>query len=189
MKTVAITVACGGFAFLVMLSLQKGYDYPHNSVPEESQTEELESSFPEDLRLALRGRPVKQAAEFKPEREYHPTVVFMDSGKLHSWQEYLPTDWRAWSVGETELVLLVSKQKETLVGQRNYVNGPPIRRYMYEVDVRLIGAKNGRLIAQKRFVSMPREARRREPRPVTRLGEPVRFATVLDWVEASLPKS
>jgi hypothetical protein len=188
MKTVAVCVVCALGAFFVMtlyLSGQLGgSDEPADEAAVSKKQEPLPpTKFPHDLAPATRGEPVPRAADFKADSPDHPTAVLDRAGKLHEWHTRLHPDWQADSVEITELVLVVSKQRRTLLQVITYASGaPPVRRYQYDLDAWLVEAKTGREIDRKRFTTVARPIRPRELWDLTELGDPVEWATVDDWM-------
>jgi hypothetical protein len=188
MKTFALCAVCGGLAFVAVqyqmtgqiLGLRLGEDAAQIAPPPPPK-----AVFPQALAALCRGKGVPQAAAFNKSSETHPAVVLKPSGTLHSWHKRLQPGWQAESVEETELVILVPPQKRTLLGVQTYSNGaPPIRRYQYDLDVRLLEARTGRLIAQKHFQNAARPIRPMEVWALTELGDPIAWLDVSRWMKA-----
>src|SRR5262249_48501016 len=99
------------------------------------------------------------------------------------WQELVQDDWRAESVASTELVVVVGRDRETHLSTQYYANNaPPVRRYKYELEVRVLAARTGDVLGRNRFISTPRPIRPGEAWELTKIGQPVSFKTVYDWV-------
>jgi hypothetical protein len=195
MKTFAFVFCLSGVAFLVF-----GYQTGLFETPEVDEEEapvakaaveptpEAEGPrFPDDLAPACRGVAVPQAAPYDPQGRGPRRLVFLfDSGKLRrDWQEMLDEDWAAEKVQHTELVVVVSKDQKSLLGVQYYPNGaPPISRYRYDLYIRVVAAKTGRVLARNHFVSTPRGIQQIESWELTAIGQPVSFTTVFNWVKS-----
>jgi hypothetical protein len=195
MKMFVLGFGFSGIAFLVM-----GYQLGLFELPEEGDEEQTVaaaamekkpepagSQFPDDLAPCCSGAPVPQAAAYDPNsREPHRLTFLYEDGKLRSdWQEMLDEDWVAEKIDQTELVVVVSKDTKSLLGIQYYPNGaPPIHRYQYDLYIRVIAAKTGRVLARNHFVSTPRGIRRVESWELTAIGQPVSFTTVFNWVKS-----
>jgi len=141
--------------------------------------------FPDDLAPAARAKPVAAAAPFKGGDKPHKMVFLKLNGAPHDWQKDAidyNEDWIATNVEETELVVVVSAQTQSVVDRVSFVNGPPIERERWELEASVIEAKTGKVVANRRFVNMPREIRNLEAYETTSLGAPVRYLTVFNWV-------
>jgi hypothetical protein len=127
---------------------------------------------------------VPQAAAFNPHNETHATFIFRPNGTVHAWQERLHPDWQAGSVEETELVVILPPQTRTLLQTVNYSNGAPsIRRYQYDLDVRVLEARTGRLLGHKRFQTVARPVRPMETWALTEVGDPIAWRDVFHWLK------
>jgi hypothetical protein len=198
MKTFAFLFALSAVAFLVF-GYQTGLlEMPGVEVEGTATTQAVEQDskqapdaagrqFPEDLEPACRGAAVPGAAVFDPKSGRPHRLVFLyDTGKLRSeWQEMLDEDWLAERVEQTELVVVVSKDEKTLINVQYYPNGaPPISRYQYDLYIRVVAARTGRVLARNHFVSTPRRVRGTESWELTAIGQPVSFTTVFNWVKS-----
>jgi hypothetical protein len=187
MKTMALCVVCalGAFAamhFHLVGDFGFGEGYSGNG-----DKPVAEADFPEDLAPAARGEAVPKAAAFKKRAETHPAVVLDRRGRLHAWHQRLQPGWVADSVETTEVVLVVSTQRKTLLQVQTYASGaPPVRRYRYDLDAWLMEAKTGKEIASKRFSSIARPIMPRELWQLTELGDPVAWAEVSQWMREVL---
>jgi hypothetical protein len=187
MKTFALCVVCSALAFVAvqyqMTGLVFGVRLGEASLPPTPPPPK--AKFPDTLAVVCRGKGVPQAAPFNKNTEVHPAVVLKPTGKLHKWNERLQAGWQAESVEETELVVVVPPQKRTLLGVQTYPNGaPPIRRFQYDLDVRVLEARTGRLVAYKHFQTVARPIMRVETWALTELGDPVAWRDVYRWVQS-----
>jgi hypothetical protein len=145
----------------------------------------VRARFPEDLAPAARAQPVAAAADFKVGVGRHKLVFLKPNGFPHKWQEDAvgySEEWLATNVEETELVVVVTPQKQTRIERATFVNGPPIERFRFELEASVIEAKTGKVLAHRSFVNMPRPIERQELYEVTGLGSPVRYLTVFGWL-------
>lgn len=193
MKTFALFAACSGLAFAGM-GYHLGMFEPAADDPRpefkakanDTSPPPILARFPEDLLAAARWQPAPNAAEYKPGDAPSPLVFFKTDGNVHSWQEKVGEGWRATSVEMTQLVVVVGKDKETLLGVQYYPNNaPPVRRVKFELEIAVVAAKSGKVLARQPFVAMPREIRPVEAWELTLIGQPVSFHTVYNWVMAN----
>lgn len=190
MKSFIMCALIGGLVFSISLGLQLGSVEKPDAESSEAQTKADKAApprrlrFPEDLAVTTqaRPRPVPQAAAFKASSGPHKLAVLRPGGEVHEWQEYFPEDWRAARVDETELVVVVGSQKKLFVDETAFQNGPPIKRYMYDLVVSVVEPKTGRVIGYRTFRNVPRSIRPREAYETTTLGRPVSWSTVFRWV-------
>jgi hypothetical protein len=188
MKTFALCAICGGLAFVAVQYQMTGtllgfHVGAEAALPPPPPPPKL--TFPDALAIVCRGAAVPQAAAFKKGAETHPTLILKPSGKLHPWQERLHADWKAESVEETELILIVPAQQRTLLQLVTYPNGAPsIRRYQYDLDVRALEARTGKPRGHKHFQTSARAVRPQESWALTELGDPVTFRDVYHWLQA-----
>ena len=112
-----------------------------------------------------------------------------DAGRrIHTWHESIPEDWQADTVEETELVVVVAKQKKiqlsrvprVLIGTNT--PAPPMDRVRYDVEVSVIEAKTGNILDNRIFRNEPRRYRNPEPYATTTIGSPVHISKVFQWV-------
>ncbi|MBI3410380.1 MAG: hypothetical protein HY040_18740 [Planctomycetes bacterium] len=186
MKAVALVFVGGGLAF-VLAGYQTGLFGTGKNGGSTSffakEQGKQRASFPEDLAPAARAHPVAAAADLKPDAETHRLVFLKSTGKLHDWQEYVPHEWAAERVEDTELAVVLGPQRRTFLDVFKYPNGaPPISRYKFEVEVSVVEAKTGKVIANRLFINMPRAIKQLEAWELTALGQPVSFQTVYQWV-------
>jgi hypothetical protein len=186
MKTVALCVVCGALAFAgvqyqmtgMVFGIQIG-DGPSSNAPPPPK-----AKFPDDLAALCRGVGAPHAAAFNKKADAHPSVVLKPNGTLHQWHERLQSGWQAENVEETELVLVIPRQKKSLLQVQTYPNGaPPIRRYQYDVDVRVLEARTGKTVAFKHFQSVARPIMPTETWALTELGDPVAWRDVYRWFQ------
>ena len=140
-------------------------------------------TFPDDLIPAARAKPVPNAMEYKPGPDPHRIFVMYTTGQVHPWQESMSGDWQAESVSETELVVVVGNQRKTYLGITTYASGaPPITRYQFELEISVIAAKTGQIMANRTFRNVPRPVDQIESWETTLIGRPVAVQQVLSWV-------
>jgi hypothetical protein len=203
MKAFALFLGCAALAFLIGLqmgmfgvSAEEAEETPAQAVVETKPAPAPAAPFPQALAASVRGIGVPQAADYDPKsRRPHPLVILTHSGKLlQDWQKLLNEDWQAETVEKTELVLIVGSDHKTLISKQFYPNNaPPVFRYRYDLDVRVVAAKTGVILGRNHFVSMPRNIKRVEAWELTALGQPVSFTTVFNWLSshalAGFPKA
>ena len=185
MKTFALCAICGVLAFVAVQYHMTGHllgIYGSEPAPPPPPPPP-KLKFPDTLAVLCRGTPVPQAAAFNPNNEMHPTVIFRPNGTVHAWQERLQPEWQADSVEETELVIILPPQTRTLLQTVNYANGAPsIKRYQYDLEVRVLEARTGKPLGHKHFQTIARPVRPQEPWTLTELGEPVACRDVFRWL-------
>jgi len=143
--------------------------------------------FPETLADVMRGKPAPQAAAYQKSQSPHRMVILDTRGQIHDWHEKVRDEWQAESVEATELIIVCGKNIKTMIQHVTYAGAPAISRYRYDMDVSVIAAKTGELLAKKRFVSMPRAVENVEAWELTALGGPVQFRNVIDWITSQCP--
>ena len=188
MKLYAVSAVIAGCIFAVYTGIQLQVQQSEREreevqAPAAPAPKPKRLSFPADLAPAAQAKAVPGAAAFTPGPEPHKLVILKPDGTLHSWYENLEEDWQATSVESTELVLVIGKQKKIFIEHIKYPNGaPPITRYEFDLEVSVVEAKTGRLLANQMFKNVPREIARREAWETTALGRPVPLSTVFRWV-------
>jgi hypothetical protein len=141
------------------------------------------AKFPEDLAPAASAKPVPAAAEYKPGPDVHPLVFVRVGGTIHPWQENLREDWQAESVSTTQLVVVVGTPKKLAVDTYHYPGGaPPITRYIFEVEISVIEAKTGKILANRLFRNVPRSIAKTEAWETTAIGRIVSMQQIFNWV-------
>ena len=190
MKVVAIGSVLSALAF-VAVGLQTGIfrgeraPADENSVVEEAPAAPARPTarFPEDLAPAAQARPVPAAAEYKFGPVPHPLVFLRLTGAIHAWQEYVGEGWCAESVATTELVVVVGTPRKIFVNRIDYAGGaPPITRYIFELEISVIEAKTGKILANRLFRNTPRQIMHREAWETTAIGRAVSVQQVKSWV-------
>jgi hypothetical protein len=189
MKVVAIGMGLSALAFLAM-GLQMGLLQTGRSRGDESVTAEepvavpaiVKAKFPDDLAPAARANPVPAAAEYKFGPTAHPLVFLKLSGDLHPWQESLREEWQAESVATTELVVVVGTPKRIFVNRIDYGAAPAITRYIFELEISVIEARTGRILANRLFRNLPRDVMPVEEWRTTAIGRTVSMPQVFSWV-------
>jgi len=196
MKTFGMCACIGGLAF-VLAGYQAGLfrNLPavgsgaaaSPSEDKKEQQKQKKTHFPKDLAPAARAEPVPLAAAFDMSAKKHRMVILKTTGALfEDWQDRLKEDWRAESVEDTALVLVVSPQKKIFVDTILYPNNaPPISRYKFLLEASVVEAKTGKVLANRQFINMPRNIQRIETWDTTALGSPVEFRTVFNWAASN----
>jgi len=128
---------------------------------------------------------IPQAARYIENDGLHPIVLLSLSGSSHEWSDNLPENWDPLGIRFVELVLCVSDEVERLIETCRYIPPPDIKRYRYEVMLRLLSAHTGELIESETLQgNAPRECEQTEISSVSRLaGSHVSFDQVQDWVK------
>jgi hypothetical protein len=194
MKVMAIGMGLAAVAFLAM-GLQmgllptgrfRGVDAATTEQPDFAPGKG-KSKFPEDLAPAARAEPVRAAAEYKFGPTPHPMVFLKLNGELYaSWMEGMREEWQAESVASTELVVVVGTPKRIFVNRIDYPGGaPPITRYIFELEISVIEAKTGRILANRLFRNLPRNIQQMEEWRTTAIGRAVSMQQVFAWVSAT----
>jgi hypothetical protein len=191
MKTVAIWTVISAVAFIAM-GFQMGiFRHERAASDDEAAVEEEQparvakpgTKFPDDLAPAAFANPVPTAAPYKYGNDPHPMVVLAMNGVLHPWHEYVREDWAAESVATTQLVVVLGNPKKSFVSHHTYAGGaPPITRWLFELEVSVIEAKTGRILANRLFRNEPRPLMRVEAWETTAIGKAVSFQQVFHWV-------
>jgi hypothetical protein len=186
MKTFAFCAVCGFVAFVAVeyhmtgtvLGLRLGEPPPPPPPPP------AKLKFPDTLASVCRGVGVPEAAPFQKSADPHPAVVLKPNGMIHKWTERLAPDWLAESVEETQLVIVLTPQHCTLLQTITYPNGaPPIKRFQYDLDARVLEARTGKLVGFKHFQTVARPVRPQEVWQLTELGDPVAWHDVNVWLK------
>jgi hypothetical protein len=189
MKVIAIGMGLSSVAFLAM-GLQMGLLTPGRlrgddagTLVEPDPAQKSKARFPEDLAPSARAEPVPAAAEYKFGPTPHPIVFLKLNGELHSWQEGMREEWQAESVPTTELVVVVGTPKRIFVNRIDYAGGaPPITRYIFELEISVIEAKTGKILANRLFRNLPRNIMPVEEWRTTSIGRAVSVQQVFSWV-------
>jgi hypothetical protein len=191
MKVVAACSAVCGLAFIAM-GLQMGIFRGGHAVPsdeaetvaeEKQEPEKAGPQFPEDLAPAAKARPVPQAAVFKPGPGPHKMAFLRIDGQLHPWHETIREDWQAEFVGSTELAVVIGNPRKVFVSHHTYPGGaPPITRWLFELEISVIEAKTGKILANRLFRNVPRPLMPVEAWETTAIGRAVSAQQVFNWV-------
>jgi hypothetical protein len=187
MKTFAVCTVCGFVAFVAvqyhMTGSVLGFHIGDGGAPPPPPPA-AKLKFPEALACVCRRVPVREAAPFTKNGDAHPAVVLRPNGTLHKWTERLQPGWQAESVEETQLVIVLTPQQRSLLQIVTYPNGaPPIKRFQYDMDARVLEAKTGRLVGFKHFQTVARPVRPQEIWQLTELGDPVTWHDVNVWLK------
>lgn len=199
MKSYCVCALLCMFGFFAM-GMQLGWFRPVSEpeIEEEAEGEEFveegsedqppkapRARFPIDLAPAAKAQPAPEAAVFEPGDRPHKLVLMRANGSLHEWHDqvegYYP-DWVAYTVEETELVVVIGGYRKIKLSYHTYPNGaPPVTRYQYNLEASVIEAKTGRVLAYRQFQNIPRPLRQREDWALTIIGAPVTFRDVFRW--------
>jgi hypothetical protein len=187
-------ISAAAAAAFFFMALQTGVFGPRRFHDDEDGVEVKEAKvkkapvtrakFPEDLAPAARAKPVPAAAEYKFGNPPHKFAVLKVNGALHPWHTVAvddQEDWTATNVEETELVLVLSNQTKTIIEHVTFANGPPVDREKWELEASIVEVKTGKVLANRRFINLPRAIQAREAYELTMLGAPVHFHTVFNW--------
>jgi len=149
-----------------------------------STPQPLEYIIPE-LEPVKLGHGVPSAGEYDPESTEFPHLVILDNSyKFSSWNVLLPEDWIPKSVADTELVIVV-EEVEVWLDSQDYVGGPDIHRYRYDLLVEARDPHTGGLLSVRTIKGdeppgFPAEA----PVEQTRIdGESVSFSQLKSLLE------
>jgi len=128
-----------------------------------------------------KGLGIPQAAAYQGNE--HPVALLDSTGNKHAWSDELPIEWLPAVVEETQLVICVAEESEIKIETCHYY-GPSIKRYRYELDVRLREAKTGKTVAVTTLHgSWPRACEHTESYWLTRLeGSHISFDQVQEWL-------
>lgn len=190
MKTVAVWSGVAALAFVVV-GMQIGSYYRRHDKSAETGASDAPATpvrkpaavFPDDLTPTAQARGVPAAAAFQPSPTVHPMVFLRLDGKLHPWQERLREDWAADSVASTELAVIVGVPRKTMVSHHTFPNNaPPITRYLFELEISVIEAKTGKILANRLFRNVPRPLMHIEAWETTGIGRAVSHHQVFAWV-------
>jgi hypothetical protein len=203
LKPIIACVSISGLAFL-FIGLQTGLfgNRPPDDDEEEGQVVSVESrpagsskkkkdepppraKFPDDLQPAARAMPVEKAAAYASGERVHKMVFMRANGALHPWHqthsEY-HEDWCAENVEETELIVVIGVPHKTFVDRTAFFQGPPVERFRWELEMSVVAAHTGRVLANRLFLNVPREIRKVEDFGLTSIGQPVHYRNVFNWV-------
>jgi hypothetical protein len=187
MKTVAIWSGISALVFIVMVlqigSMQKKERDDDAPTDEAGKAAKVSAKFPEDLAPAAQAQAVPAAADYKPSTEPHLLVFLRLNGTVHPWQEHLREDWKAESVSQTELVVVIGTPRKMFVDRYDYPGGaPPINRYVFELELSVIEAKTGKILNNRLFRNVPRPVMQREAWETTLIGRAVSLQQVFGYV-------
>ncbi len=160
------------------------------AVPVAAPAADLDKDRPlpmERLAAVTRGKGVRQAAAYHKTDRIHPAWCLAADGSVHAFNEEMPAEWRAGSVEETELVIVIGPEGRTFLSHTRFVDdagrpAPGITRVRTHLMVGIVEAKTGKRVAQQHFFQDPRLLNAHEPGGFTELAEPVPFATVARWL-------
>jgi len=106
---------------------------------------EFDRQILEALSDVYEGNGLDEAAAYEG-HDIHPIVLLDSSGSPHPWTNKIPIDWRPVNVKDVELVVLVGEEIETVETCYYYIGGP-VKRYQWSLDVELLEAKTGEMVA------------------------------------------
>jgi hypothetical protein len=191
MKMLAIWAGVGAMGFM-FIGMQVGLFQPRQKADKSAQEDEARpdaapakpvAKFPQDLAPCAQAKPVPAAAEYQFGPEPHPVVFLRLDGSLHPWQEHVRDQWQAETVAQTELAVIVGTPRRTQVSYHTYPNGaPPITRWQFELEISVIEAKTGKILANRLFRNVPRPLMRIESWETTTIGRTVSLQQVFRWV-------
>jgi uncharacterized protein YjbI with pentapeptide repeats len=102
------------------------------------------------------GRAVRGVHSYRPSREFHPMIVLdTNDDTTPSWATDVQDQWAPTAIRYAELVAVVQpRTRETVeVCQYTFAGAPapPITRYVESVEVRVMSAHDGRIVARRTF--------------------------------------
>lgn len=191
MKTFALCITLSVLAFVGMNYQMGVWDAPAPRLEKETPALEKEtpkrkiSRFPHDLAPTVQAQPVAWASVYTPGPNPQKIAFLKLNGDLHPWQEQLigyKDEWLAERVEDTALVVVVGLENKRRISVTTYPNAPAVYRHLYELEVSVVEAKTGTVLANRWFQNMPRPVRPIEDWRLTQIGRPVSPRTVLTWV-------
>ena len=199
----AIAIASFGGVFFLFMGLQAGWFGANrkadaDETPLVAKQEEAKSAatkpketpsavFPADLAPAARAKPVAAAAEYKSSAQPQKMVFLKVNGALHPWHkthEEYNDDWHTDRVEDANLVVVVGEQRKSFVDRGFFVTGPPVDRFRWDLDVSVVAAKSGTVLASRSFANMPRPINRMEDTRLVTIGSPIHYRTVFQWLSS-----
>lgn len=96
------------------------------------------------------GKGVNETAIYTSKGRFHPLVLLDSNGNTHAWTDLIPKNWEPMATRFCELVIRVGEIK-TLRQTCSYTGGSKVRRYRYQMDVKVIAARTGLTIADWTF--------------------------------------
>lgn len=187
MKTFALCGVLGGLAFAFM-GYQMDLFTPQSPVDEEEveakaekKTPRKRAVFPDALARNAGTEGVPEAAGYLAANKIHKVIFLRPNGEVHPWNDKIDEKWAAESVEETELALVIRPQTKVKLETKSFANGPPIERMQWNLDVFVVDAKSGEVLATRRFQNQPRPVNPVEPYALTMIGAPVSCTTVFNW--------
>ena len=95
----------------------------------------------------LQGKGVEGAAEYDPEATQAPRVyIISKSWNTSEWYLDIPVNWRAESVEDVQLVVIVDSN-EVHKGSMTYRGGTVVNRYQWQYPIDVRNAKTGKVVA------------------------------------------
>ena len=186
MKPVAICALIGGGVFFAALMQLGGFNGAGRNATSTDQSKSApkppRAKFPEELMPAVKAHPVEKAADYKRSLEPHKMAFLTVNGELHTWHNDIPEAWQADTVEDTEIVVVVGKERGYRVQTVHYRNGPPIERWLYEAEVSVVEAKTGYVLDNRMFRNEPRPCRDHEVYNITVIGRELHWGPVFRWI-------
>ncbi len=148
----------------------------------ERPVEEPTAVWSDSLAPATTLEPVEGAAQWPRQADQIPRIAILDQeGKLHPWHASLPDDWRAESVAETDLVLMLSQPEKPHTSEIVFPSPGEHRLSAY-----LIEARVGKVLKSLRFVGKPLSVVGKESSETNEAVEAIPFDQVVHWVKQEI---
>lgn len=113
-------------------------------------------------------------------------VVLGEQGQAIGWTEDAQRAWRPTSLDEVGLVACAGPVRQTVLETCQYGGGIKIKRVQEEIDVRLVQADTGELLASGTLVGMPPACAPLGIQELPRLRGRVEFSALLEWAASAL---
>lgn len=114
-----------------------------------------------EVASACSGRGVVAAAAYREGPGPHPVEILHFGRRIWdpvipaTWYSRIPESWPPASVEETELVACVDPVEKYVIEICQYRGGPDITRYGYRLQVTLVTARTGEIVASETFKGEP----------------------------------
>ena len=130
------------------------------------------------------GGAAAEAPAYNAVSGLHPILLINDTGGRHAWDRQMGQWGAGANLASAQLVACLSPEQSVEIQTCSYY-GPSIVRYAYQIDVRLIAAQSGQVIATTALRGNdPRECRNQEPYNLVRLdGSRVSFDQLRTWLQ------
>jgi len=103
------------------------------------------------LKNACRGEGIDQAANYNANDSFHPIVVLNTQGERFEWTDQIPIAWEPMALRFVELVACTQGEQRQIIQTCSYTGGSAFTRSQYIIDLRIIAAKTGQVVAQRTF--------------------------------------